>query len=384
MKFSKLKIKIPDLKIRSASSASPAGSASCSSSWPSARPASWEPCSAPIWPSGTTSRRSMSSRTSGPRSSRRSLSDKGEPIKEFAEERRIEVPYASIPDALKNAIIATEDPRFYPPPRRRLRGHPPGAQGRRRPDGPRHAPPAPGREHDHPAAGPLALPLFPADDPAQAQGDVRRTPDREEVLQGEDPRALLQPVLSRPRRLRRRVRLESLFRQERPGPRASRRRPSSPGSSGGRRSIPRTRTPRGPSSAATTFSTGWSRKATSPRPRARRPRPRPMSVLPLRRTSVRVRGLFLRGGPPVPRKELRRRRPLQRRAQGLYDLRSRAPEVRRGLPAGGPPGPGQEAGLAAGQEEPSRGGDGRHPCRSGWRAGRLTPSRPARSRTPSS
>jgi penicillin-binding protein 1A len=41
------------------------------------------------------------------------LSDKGEAVKEFAEERRIEVPYASIPDVLKKAIIATEDPRFY-------------------------------------------------------------------------------------------------------------------------------------------------------------------------------------------------------------------------------------------------------------------------------
>jgi penicillin-binding protein 1A len=41
------------------------------------------------------------------------LSDKGEVVKEFAEERRIEVPYASIPDVLKKAIIATEDPRFY-------------------------------------------------------------------------------------------------------------------------------------------------------------------------------------------------------------------------------------------------------------------------------
>ncbi len=41
------------------------------------------------------------------------LSDKGQVVKEFAEERRIEVPYASIPDVLKKAIIATEDPRFY-------------------------------------------------------------------------------------------------------------------------------------------------------------------------------------------------------------------------------------------------------------------------------
>ncbi len=37
----------------------------------------------------------------------------GRPIKEFAEERRIEVPFADIPDVLIKAIIATEDNRFF-------------------------------------------------------------------------------------------------------------------------------------------------------------------------------------------------------------------------------------------------------------------------------
>jgi penicillin-binding protein 1A len=37
----------------------------------------------------------------------------GQPIKEFAEQRRIEVPYAGIPDILIKAIIATEDNRFF-------------------------------------------------------------------------------------------------------------------------------------------------------------------------------------------------------------------------------------------------------------------------------
>lgn len=40
-------------------------------------------------------------------------SDAGEPIKEFAEQRRIEIPYDRIPDVLKKAIIATEDPRYW-------------------------------------------------------------------------------------------------------------------------------------------------------------------------------------------------------------------------------------------------------------------------------
>jgi penicillin-binding protein 1A len=40
-------------------------------------------------------------------------SDDGELLKDFAEERRIEVSYDQVPDVLKKAIIATEDPRFY-------------------------------------------------------------------------------------------------------------------------------------------------------------------------------------------------------------------------------------------------------------------------------
>jgi penicillin-binding protein 1A len=40
-------------------------------------------------------------------------SDKGEVIGEYAIEKRIEIPYEEIPEIVKNAIIATEDPRFY-------------------------------------------------------------------------------------------------------------------------------------------------------------------------------------------------------------------------------------------------------------------------------
>ncbi len=41
------------------------------------------------------------------------FADDGQPIKDFATERRIEVPFEKIPDVLKDAIIATEDPRFF-------------------------------------------------------------------------------------------------------------------------------------------------------------------------------------------------------------------------------------------------------------------------------
>jgi penicillin-binding protein 1A len=40
-------------------------------------------------------------------------SDEGEVIGEYAIEKRIEIPYEEIPEVVKNAIIATEDPRFY-------------------------------------------------------------------------------------------------------------------------------------------------------------------------------------------------------------------------------------------------------------------------------
>jgi len=40
-------------------------------------------------------------------------SDDGQPAKEFAAERRIQIPYSQIPPVLKQAIIATEDPRFF-------------------------------------------------------------------------------------------------------------------------------------------------------------------------------------------------------------------------------------------------------------------------------
>jgi len=41
------------------------------------------------------------------------LADDGSVIKEFAIERRVEVPYEKIPPVLKQAIVATEDPRFF-------------------------------------------------------------------------------------------------------------------------------------------------------------------------------------------------------------------------------------------------------------------------------
>ena len=86
----------------------------------------------------------------------------------------------------------------------------------------RLGPPAAGRLHHHPAG----RQELPADQrglvPAQDQGGAARAQDRARLFQGEDPRALSQRDLSRPRRLRRRRGLAALFRQV--GARADRRR----------------------------------------------------------------------------------------------------------------------------------------------------------------
>lgn len=50
------------------------------------------------------------------------LGDDGSVIKEFAIERRVEIPYDKIPQVLKQAIVATEDPRFFRHPGVDFRG----------------------------------------------------------------------------------------------------------------------------------------------------------------------------------------------------------------------------------------------------------------------
>ena len=80
---------------------------------PSARPASWESFSGPVWPSGTTCPRSRSSRTSSPRSSPRSIPTRAKSSRNSPKNGGSRSRPPRIPEVLKNAIIATEDPRFY-------------------------------------------------------------------------------------------------------------------------------------------------------------------------------------------------------------------------------------------------------------------------------
>ncbi len=151
-------------------------------------------------------------------------------------------------------------PQLLPPRRHRSARHPAGRLGRRVQGPGRQA--SRGRQHHHPAAGPLALPPPRGQPPPQAQGALSLARDREALPQGEDPRALLQSLLPRPRHLRRPGRVQPLLRQGRQGPRRRRSRHD-------RRDLPRAvalfalhQRPRSLSIAAITSSTGWSPRAT--------------------------------------------------------------------------------------------------------------------------
>ena len=145
-----------------------------------------------------------------------------------------------------------------------------------------------GRVHDHPAGGQE----LPADERAdlrpQDQGDAAGAADRVHLHQGQDPRALSERDLSRPRQLRRRGRGAELLRQVRPRADAGRGRLSGGAAEGAEQlpSVPQPRRAR--SSAATTSSTAWSRTATSRARTARRPRrSRSTSIrAPSRRTPI--------------------------------------------------------------------------------------------------
>ena len=108
---------------------------------------------------------------------------------------------------MKQAILAAEDERFYQhggvdylsvaarrARQRRLR-HPAG------------------RRHDHDAGRPQLLPDPREDGHPQAARGAARLEDRGQPVQGRDPRALRQPDLPRPARLRLRRRVADLLRQ---------------------------------------------------------------------------------------------------------------------------------------------------------------------------
>ena len=148
----------------------------------------------------------------------------GQPFMTFGDNYGQVVSLKQVPAYLPEAIIATEDRRFYDhfglDPIGVLRALVVNLA-------PRHG--APGRQHHHPAAGQEPVPDARAHHPAQGPGDVARALARASFQQGPDPHALSQPGLSRRRHLWRRGRGAPLFRQAGAGADALRGGDASPG-----------------------------------------------------------------------------------------------------------------------------------------------------------
>ena len=103
----------------------------------------------------------------------------GELISQFGEIRRIPLRLDEIPQPMIDAVLATEDARFYEHPGIDPHRHHPGRHrlGRLRP-GP------PGRQYHHPAGCAQLLPEQREDPSAQDKGSVPGLAHRAESLQG--------------------------------------------------------------------------------------------------------------------------------------------------------------------------------------------------------
>ena len=137
----------------------------------------------------------------------------GSLVAEYARERRLYIPIQAVPKLVINAFLAAEDKNFYEHGgldfyRHRARGVELRAELRLRP------PPA--RRLNHHATSRQELLVIKRGFVfAQDQGSAAGAQNRAHLQQGQDPRALLERDLSRPRRLRHRLRLAHLFRQGR-------------------------------------------------------------------------------------------------------------------------------------------------------------------------
>ena len=135
----------------------------------------------------------------------------GSLVAEYARERRLYLPIQAVPKLVINAFISAEDKNFYEHGGLDFGGIARAGCSTSQNYG--IGPPPAGRLHHHPA-GRQELPAHQRGvAPAQDQGSAARAQDRAHLFEGQDPRALPQRDLSRPRRLRRRRRLAALFRQ---------------------------------------------------------------------------------------------------------------------------------------------------------------------------
>ena len=194
----------------------------------------------------------------------------GSLLAEYANERRLYLPIQAIPKLVTNAFIAAEDKNFYQHPGIDIYGIARAALlyvqnlgSSRRPQG--------ASTITQQVAKNFLLDERGIDHP-QDQGSAAGAAHRADLFEGQNPRTLSQPNLSRRRRLWRGGRIAPVLRQvgaradDRRG-RLSRRTAQGPEQL---QSIPPPR--RGDRRAATTSSTAWSRTATSPPRPARRPR----------------------------------------------------------------------------------------------------------------
>ena len=135
----------------------------------------------------------------------------GSLLGEYAKERRLYLPIQAVPKLVINAFLAAEDKNFYEHGGIDLLRH--GARRAALCPELRLEPPSAGRLHHHPA-GRQELPVDQRGVVRpQDQGSPARDAHRARLFQGQDPRALSERDLSRPRRLRHRRRLAGLFRQ---------------------------------------------------------------------------------------------------------------------------------------------------------------------------
>ena len=169
---------------------------------------------------------------------------------------------------MKHAILAAEDERFY------QHGGVDYLSVAARRAGQRRVRHPAGRRHDHHAGRPQLLPDPGEDGHPQAARGAAGLEDRGQPDQGRDPRALHQPDLPRPARLRLRRRRPDLLRQAAEGRHASPRRPCSRGCP--RRPRPTTRSPirAAPRPASSTCCGGCTSFSSSPTTSSRKHRTR--------------------------------------------------------------------------------------------------------------
>ncbi len=136
----------------------------------------------------------------------------GSLLAEYARERRLYIPIQAVPKLVIDAFLAAEDKNFYEHGGLDFIGIARAAHRLCR-EFRQRTPPA-GRFHHHPTSRQELLVDERGFALAQGQGGAAGAEDRAHLFQGQDPRALLERDLSRPRRLWRRLRLAHLFRQE--------------------------------------------------------------------------------------------------------------------------------------------------------------------------